>query len=588
MKLILVNTPIRSEPSDFPPVGITALLDALIKAGYEPKFYDIDALRPGFAEVQEFFRLEKPDILGISAVVSTAYEYTKKLAHAVKEISPGTKIIVGGCLAASAETLLRKCPIDLCVIGEGEKVLLNLVRHWEEFRDFRSREEALEGIKGIAFVNSKNEFIFTGFEKQVLPGELSQPNYDLLAEHSDINCYITDPLRYNMFAHDSRSHQPHRRGKKCCHVMTSKGCVSRCTFCHRWLKGYRSYPVDKVIRTMAGLKEKYNVGFFHLGAEAFGANIRVLRNFIDAVKDLDILFSIGGMRISTVHRNPDSIRSLKEVGCAQIIFGMESGSDKILTVMEKEVSRKENLEVARLVIKEGMYTSHQLVIGMPGENERTISDTIECVKKATEDMDDYPYRRLSITYFQALPGTPGYELMRELGLIGKSPDDEEKYLLKISDVDAASPSHYINVSEEVSSRVRLWPYKITIEATIHWYKRRRWKPLPGESSYFAWKPGEGLRGNLVRLWYFFRTTRIFFGAVAITGGLFWPAMLFLMRVKLYGMKEALLLTAGKKNEKSDNSFKISEPKSLRQFLSYPKPEELSVSEANMLPLRMGR
>lgn len=141
MNFILASIPIRSKPNRFPPVGATSLMDTLIKNGYNPKFYDIDALRPSFTQVVDFFHKEQPDILGISAVVSTAYRYTKELSHAVKRVSPYTKIILGGCLAASAEILLRKCPIDVCVIGEGEKVLVNLVKYWKRFRDFNSNRE---------------------------------------------------------------------------------------------------------------------------------------------------------------------------------------------------------------------------------------------------------------------------------------------------------------------------------------------------------------------------------------------------------------------------------------------------------------
>ena len=91
MNFILVTIPLRSEPSKYPPVGSTSLLDTLNRAGYKPRFYDIDAFRPGFEEVVKFFQKECPDILGISAVVSTAYGYVKKLTHAVKQVSPKTK-----------------------------------------------------------------------------------------------------------------------------------------------------------------------------------------------------------------------------------------------------------------------------------------------------------------------------------------------------------------------------------------------------------------------------------------------------------------------------------------------------------------
>ena len=109
MNIIICTTPIRPVPTSYPPFGPMALMQSLRLRHYDPYFYDIDGLRPTFDEAVAFISEQKPDVLGISAVVSTAYAYTKRLATAVKEASPNTKIVVGGNLAASAELLHRFC-----------------------------------------------------------------------------------------------------------------------------------------------------------------------------------------------------------------------------------------------------------------------------------------------------------------------------------------------------------------------------------------------------------------------------------------------------------------------------------------------
>lgn len=580
MNFVLVTVPIRAEPGDFPPVGASSLLETMIKAGYAPKFYDIDAIRPSFEEVVGYFRRECPDLLGISAVVSTSYRYVKELTHAVKRVSPKTKIILGGCLAASAEILMTKCPIDVCVIGEGERVLINLIKHWERYRDFNSSPEELQNIKGIAFIDNEKRFIFTGYEIQLAPEELPQPNYELLASFSDIRHYIFD--RNDLFG------ELRGRGERCCYVMTGKGCVARCTFCHRWMRGYRSYPVNNIIDTMKHLKKKYNVGFFMLGDESFGADAKMLDLFIEAVKPLNILFRIGGVRVAAADRKPDMIRRLKEAGCVEMVFGMESGSDKILAIMEKGVTGRQNLKVMKLMSREEMSMYHQLVIGMPGENNRTIKETIDCVKLAAEDMRLCPHDRLSINYFQALPGTPGYEFLRLKGLLGKTLDDEETYLLKVSDVNASSPEHYLNVSEEPISKVLLWPYRIRAEVMAHWYSRRGWRKPRDIQRLNHFSDTCGSRNAIRRIWYSLRETRFYYMAVALLGDLFWTAMLFPMRVHLYGLKKAILFTFGLRPEDDRSSFIIKEPKSLRKIATHPDPKGLSVSEASRVLLRMGR
>ena len=69
----------------------------------------------------------EPDVLGISAVVSTAYEYSKRLSCDIKNILPETLIVLGGNMGASANVLLRKTGVDLVVVGEGEQIFLDVV-----------------------------------------------------------------------------------------------------------------------------------------------------------------------------------------------------------------------------------------------------------------------------------------------------------------------------------------------------------------------------------------------------------------------------------------------------------------------------
>ena len=122
-KIVICTTPIRPYPTDFPPFGSMAIIQSIRKhLQADVSFYNIDYHRPNLAEVRKYFEDTQCDLLGISAVVSTAYAYVKKLVAIVKSVSPKTIIVVGGNLAASAEILHRKCGVDYCVIGDGERL----------------------------------------------------------------------------------------------------------------------------------------------------------------------------------------------------------------------------------------------------------------------------------------------------------------------------------------------------------------------------------------------------------------------------------------------------------------------------------
>ena len=84
--ILIITTPIRPIPTTYPPLGSLSILTVLKKAGYhDVEFYNIDYLRPKYADAVAHIKARKPDILGISAVVSTAYAYSKKLSLDIKE-----------------------------------------------------------------------------------------------------------------------------------------------------------------------------------------------------------------------------------------------------------------------------------------------------------------------------------------------------------------------------------------------------------------------------------------------------------------------------------------------------------------------
>ena len=540
MKILLCNLAIRPQRNTWPPVACTSLCNVLIKEGYDPVFYDIDAKRPSSEDLHRYFEKERYDIVGISAVVSTGYEYTKRLANIIKKSSPETQIILGGNLAAAYEVILRKCRIDICVIGEGERVLINLVKHCEKYGSLNPQNGQLHRIKGIAFLENGRKCIFTGIERLISSEDIEQPDYELLDRFSNIDQYIRDPMTRDDFYYDPRSHEKHRQGKKMATVFTSKGCVNRCTFCHRWIKGYRVFSVEILITTMKNLIEKYNVGYFCLSDECFGEKKEWLDDFIEALRPLDILFQIGGARVSIIKDDSSVIRRLKEVGLTAIYFGMESGSDRILKIMEKNATADDNLDAIKLCTEAGIFTIIQLVIGMPGENEKTIQETIEFIRRATGDLPYLPI--LSVNYLQALPGTPSYEYLKNKGLIGKSIEDEEEYLLYVSDINALEFKQYINVSEEPMSKVKSWQGKIYISACLHWFKRNGWK-LP-DSNTAVYRDKSVAMGFVARGKLLLRRSVITYRIIDLLGGFFWKIVQIYNLFPLYGFKKAFSILFG--------------------------------------------
>lgn len=470
MKIIICNIPLQAEKykTRFVPLGALAIIQSLQSAGYGAGFYDIHFYRPSDQEIKDYFLKHKFDVVGISAIVSTSYRYLCRLVSIIRSVLPDTIIVVGGALTASSEILLKFNDIDFCVIGEGEKVIVNLMNYIASHGRNKSEEE-LRKIRGLCFLNRKGDVIFTGYEKELAVDEILDPDYTIIEKHSNIDQYIIEPFTYEELKSDERSFQKRRENKRLATVVTSRGCVNRCTFCHRWQRGIRIFPVDRVIWHIRHLMEYHNIGFISFGDEDFGASKRWLGEFVEKIEPLDILYRIQGICC----RNIDLplLKKLKKSGCIEIHYGFESGSNRILQVMEKRVDVGLNERVAKWTHEAGLLTFPHILVGMPGESYETVKETTDFTKRITEYLPREPL--MGINALVVLPGAPVYEYARHKGLLGKTLTDEENYLLRVSDRGGTS-QRQLNLTDYPYFIVQGWIRCICWAFHYNYYKRNEY------------------------------------------------------------------------------------------------------------------
>jgi len=458
-KILIVTTPIRPIPTNFPPIGSLSLIASLKKAGFKDiEFFNIDLLRPSYLNTLETIKNINPDILGISAVVSTAYEFSKKLSLDIKRQLPKTTIILGGNLGASAEILLRKTGVDFVCTGEGEKTIVDFAKAWMSANE----KSSFSSVQGLAFLDKKDKLITTSYPPAIPAEEIYDIDWTLLKDLGQLDFFLAkkeySPLVNITFADDPRTYESHRKGKTVFSLQASKGCVARCTFCHRWDKGIRFIPVPVLMERVDDFIRNYNLGFVDFGDENFGSDKKWLKEFICEIKKRDLLWRVAGMRVNTL--SLEWILQMKDAGCLAIDCGMESGSQKILDIMEKKTTTEQNKDAVKWMAEKEVRTTIQLVIGMPGESPETIEETCKFVNYFTERSPKINPMRLSINFAQALPGTPLYEIARAKNQIGQALEEEEKYLLKISDRDARDGETYINFTDYPKLLLEKWNIEI--------------------------------------------------------------------------------------------------------------------------------
>lgn len=480
-KALLIIPPCGDYPTSYPPYGSLYIGTYLEDNGYEVLVVNNDLDRESNDLLVQKIRDFNPTIIGISAIVSNSYKYVKKLTFTIRENFPNAFMIIGGQLSYAANVVLDNTPIDVVVIGEGENTMIALCEYLEGNIE-------LKNVRGIAYKDKNGEKIYTEQVVQVSNiDELSIPKYDLI----NMDKYLLSrEERFGQFdIQDPRFHEEHRKDKKAFTIMTGRGCQAKCTFCCRGVRGLRKHSPDFILDNMEFLVNKYNVGFFTFGDESFVSSKKWVMSFVEKIKErkLDVMFYILGARVDIVDR--EMLTALKEVGCFMIEYGYETGSQRMLDMIEKRTTVAENFRTHMLTVKEiGLKTVPAFIINMPGETSETIAETIQFIKSL--EMDDLLF---IVKYAQAQPGTPLYEY----ALLNDMITDEDKYLSNIYEIHPGELSKafenkvLFNFSGQPLDEVYAWESWMYEEVRKD-LKRRRKKNVKEEtqSNHQYVKPGE--------------------------------------------------------------------------------------------------
>ena len=392
-------------------------------------------------------------MLAISGPVSTGYESCKYYTQEIRKRLPDCIIILGGNLAASAEIILKKTEVDFCFIGEGEVALVEFLNKF-----FPNKENNnVKNIPGIALLDDNNNFIANGYGAALPNTDIYDVDWDLLDEGT-VNQYfpkigdmVPGSVGYKYLFPEKNTKDKIKideelKEKRVGLSLTSRGCVSRCTFCHRFVEGIRILPPETVVSRMREMMMRFNVGAFLFSDECFGVSKKWLIEFCELVEPLNVRWKVGGMRVASV--TEELIKIMHKAGCQAIIYGMETGSESILEIMEKKTTKEQGIKAMKWTAQEGLFTIIQLVLAMPGETIKTLKETEEALKIIGSCDVNFDVKYISANFTEALPGTPVYEYARFAGIIGTSLEDEERYLVGISDTDAASwTQNYTDIPE---------------------------------------------------------------------------------------------------------------------------------------------
>jgi radical SAM superfamily enzyme YgiQ (UPF0313 family) len=481
MKICLCSLPVEgaNQPLDrqrhegplgiVPKTAILSLVYEMQRNGYDSSqydFYDIDMLYPSDQELIDYFTEYRPDIVGLSAVTSTSYQQVKRISNIVKSVLPKTFIVVGGNITAADEAILRCTSSDICVQGDGEIAWGKILSILREYKTI-FKNELLSQIKGISYINENNMYISNGFGEPLPSTTLAFPDYKILAsglkKHPEyIYNHFRKAANSGWFTTDERAKESHRP-PNIAGLFLSKGCVTRCTFCLRSTKGYRTVPLVNLEHYLLYLRDNFDVGFIQVMDENFGSDKKHAYEAARIFKKADVLWIATGVRCKSV--NEEDLKFYKEHNCSALKFGVESGSQKILDLMEKKFDVDDVYTALRVCAKYNIFSPLAIMVGMPGETLETAKETGRFIGKIALMLNTHP-KNLNYDLFYALPfpGTPLYDYGVKSGVLDSTPEGTDKYLTDVSNAGTYK-RYYVNLNGATMKEVVFWDWLVKLEAS---------------------------------------------------------------------------------------------------------------------------
>lgn len=391
MKILLATLAIEPESrnandSDAPySLGLAYLYSSLEAAGHSVKLLFLNNV--GYEESErEFFRAVeefRPQVAGFQ-VFSMNRVSTFAAMEKLRARHPGVKVVLGGVHASIMHAqILDKFRYPTVVIGEGEAALNELLEAFEGRRE-------LAGVPGLAY--------WDGAVK-------TTPQRPLLGDLDTL-----PPPRHELFF----DAEPART---VAHVIASRGCPFDCSFC--CLKAisrrrYRKRSVALVAAEIKALKLKYP----RLREVQFHDDTLLLDNdrVIEFCK-LMVRENLGLSFVCSARVKPVSAEMfgwMKRAGFTKIMFGLETGSEKLLKSIHKGITGEDVLNLFRVIKPYDFNITTFLMCGFPGETEETVRETIALVQ-ATQRIS---YNLVAgVGKLWVYPGTEVYEAMKNAGRI---------------------------------------------------------------------------------------------------------------------------------------------------------------------------
>ena len=336
--------------TQWPPVTLATAAAILEKDRHLLKVVDCPAVKWDEKRLETEIKVFQPHF----AFWNTATPTLKTDLHLGKMVKGAAPDVVTGVMGTHVSALpdttaLRNPSIDLVIQREPEGTIGEICAgRYIDWKD----------IPGIAYRdNRSHDFRHNPAREFLKPEDIPAPAW----HHLDTRVYRL-PLK----------------GAPFLIVAPIRGCPFSCSFCTGPLyygRKLRKRPVANVVEEIRHNMKRYRVNNFFIWADTFTADRGYVKEFSRQIIEnrLSIRWTCNS-RVDTIDR--ETLILMKKAGLWMISFGLESGNDEILKETGKGISVRDSRKAIRLAHSLGLKTSGHFVLGLPGETEKSMKDTL--------------------------------------------------------------------------------------------------------------------------------------------------------------------------------------------------------------------
>ena len=372
-----------------PPLGIAYIASVLEQEGHDVKIIDGPAQATvyeyDFCDLEKDIRNFNPDVVGVSASTSQI-DHAKIALEIVKKYNKDCLTILGGPLiSADNNALLSLENVDYGVIGEAEKTFSIILEKYEN-------GEKLEGCSGLLWregnsVKSEKPPVVYNLD------EIPMPARHLL----NMSLYRPSPANYRRLPATT--------------MITSRGCPYKCIFCSRPTEGmvWRPYSAKRVVDEIEILVKEFGIKDIQMFDDTFTLDPKRTENICKGIIERNINVSWNCMtRVDRV--TPELLKLMAQAGCYEIGIGIESGVQRILDFIKKDLTPEKVRNGVKWAKDAGIDVRGFFMIGFPTETKEEILETIKFAKDLDIDVAQF----MISTPF---PGTEMWEISKAYGTI---------------------------------------------------------------------------------------------------------------------------------------------------------------------------